>query len=66
MKPSEVRDLSVDDLKTKEKELAEQMFRLRLQQSVGQLDNPMRIRQTRRDIARLRTVLRQKQSQAKA
>ena len=66
MKPAEMRDLSVDDLKTKEKELAEQMFRLRLQQSVGQLDNPMRIRQTRRDIARLRTVLRQKQSQAKA
>ena len=66
MKPSEVRDMNLDDLKTKEKELAEQMFRLRLQQSIGQLDNPMRIRQTRRDIARVRTVLRQKQSPAKA
>jgi large subunit ribosomal protein L29 len=66
VKPQEVRDLSLDDLKTKEKELSEQMFRLRLQQSIGQLDNPMRIRQTRRDIARVRTVLRQKQSQAKA
>ncbi len=66
MKPSEVREMTLDDLKTKEKELAEQMFRLRLQASIGQLDNPMRIRQTRRDIARVRTVLRQKQSQAKA
>jgi large subunit ribosomal protein L29 len=66
LKPDQVREMSVEDLKTKEKELAEQMFRLRLQQSVGQLDNPMRIRQTRRDIARVRTVLRQKQSQAKA
>jgi large subunit ribosomal protein L29 len=66
LKPDQVREMSVEDLQTKEKELAEQMFRLRLQQSIGQLDNPMRIRQTRRDIARVRTVLRQKQSQAKA
>jgi large subunit ribosomal protein L29 len=66
VKPDAVREMSVDDLKAKEKELSEQMFRLRLQQSIGQLDNPMRIRQTRRDIARVRTVLRQKQSPAKA
>ena len=67
MKAEQVREMSVDDLKTKAKELSEQMFRLRLQQSVGQLDNPMRIRETRKDIARVRTALRQKQqSQAKA
>ena len=67
MKAEQVREMSVDDLKSKVKELSEQMFRLRLQQSVGQLDNPMRIRQTRKDIARVRTALRQKQqSQAKA
>ena len=67
MKAEQVREMSVDDLKSKVKELSEQMFRLRLQQSVGQLDNPMRIRETRKDIARVRTALRQKQqSQAKA
>ena len=67
MKAEQVREMSVDDLKSKAKELSEQMFRLRLQQSVGQLDNPMRIRETRKDIARVRTALRQKQqSQAKA
>jgi large subunit ribosomal protein L29 len=68
VKAEQVREMSVDDLKSKVKELSEQMFRLRLQQSVGQLDNPMRIRETRKDIARVRTALRQKQqsSQAKA
>jgi large subunit ribosomal protein L29 len=67
VKAEQVREMSVDDLKTKVKELSEQMFRLRLQQSVGQLENPMRIRETRKDIARVRTALRQKQqSQAKA
>jgi large subunit ribosomal protein L29 len=66
VKAEEVREMSVDDLKTKAKELSEQMFRLRLQQSIGQLDNPMRIRQTRKDIARVNTALRQKQSSAKA
>jgi large subunit ribosomal protein L29 len=61
MKPEKIRELSLDDLKGKEKELQEQLFRLRLQQSLGQLDNALKLRETRRDIARVKTVLREKQ-----
>ena len=61
MKPDKVREMSADELRTKERELQEQLFRLRFQKSLGQLDNGLKIRQTRRDIARVKTVLRQKQ-----
>jgi large subunit ribosomal protein L29 len=66
VKASAVRDMSLDDLKTKEHELQESLFRLRLQKSIGQLDNALKIRETRRDIARVKTELRQKQAQAQA
>ena len=46
---------------TKERELQEQLFRLRVQKSIGQLDNAIKLRETRRDIARVKTVLREKQ-----
>jgi large subunit ribosomal protein L29 len=61
MKPSQVREMGPDELKTKEKELNEQLFRLRVQQSIGQLDNAIKLREIRRDIARVKTVLREKQ-----
>ncbi len=61
MKPSQVRGMGPDDLKTKERELHEQLFRLRVQQSLGQLDNAIKLREIRRDIARIKTVLREKQ-----
>ena len=66
MKPDKVREMSPDELRTKERELQEQLFRLRFQKSLGQLDNAVKIRETRRDIARVKTVLRQKQQQAQA
>ena len=62
MKPQQIRELSVDDLRGKQRELAEQLFRLRLQKSIGQLDNALKIRAVRRDIARVQTILRQKQA----
>ena len=62
MKPDKVREMSDDELRTKEKELQEQLFRLRFQKSLGQLDNALKIRETRRDIARVKTVLRQKRA----
>ena len=58
--------MSADELRAKERELQEQLFRLRFQKSIGQLDNALKIRETRRDIARVKTVLRQKQGQAAA
>ena len=67
MKPDKVREMSDDELRSREKELQEQLFRLRFQKSLGQLDNALKIRETRRDIARVKTVLRQKkQAQAPA
>jgi large subunit ribosomal protein L29 len=64
MKAEVIREMSVEDVKTKEKELREQLFRLRLQQAVGQLDNALKLREARRDIARLKTVLREKEKRA--
>jgi len=58
--------MSADELRTRERELQEQLFRLRFQKSLGQLDNALKIRETRRDIARVKTVLRQKQAPAAA
>jgi len=58
MKPEQIREMSVDGLRGKVLELQEQLFRLRFQKSIGQLDNAMKIRDTRRDIARVKSVLR--------
>ena len=61
MKAAKVREMGLDELRTKERELKEQLFRLRVQKSIGQLDNAIKLRETRRDIARVKTVLKQKQ-----
>jgi len=57
MKIRELRDMSADELRAKEGELREQLFKLRFQKSLGQLDSPMKLRIVRRDIARIRTIL---------
>ena len=62
MKAEQLRELSADELIERERELREQLFRLRLQKSVGQLDNNLKLQQARRDIARVLTVLREKQA----
>jgi large subunit ribosomal protein L29 len=54
------KELSADDLRTKEKELDDQLFRLRIQKSMGQLEAPLKVRTVRRDLARVKTLLRQK------
>jgi large subunit ribosomal protein L29 len=56
MRAKEIRDLTSDEIQQKERELAEDIFRLRLRKSTGQLDNPMRIRTLRRDLARIKTI----------
>ena len=60
MKIKEIRDLSRDELKTRKRELKEEIFHLRLQQQGGQLEKPSQIRVLRREIARVETVLTQK------
>jgi large subunit ribosomal protein L29 len=59
-KIAEFKDLSVDDLRTREKELDDQLFRLRIQKSLGQLEAPLKVRTVRRDLARVKTLIRQK------
>jgi len=62
VKPEKIREMGADELLGKEKELQEHLFRLRLQKAIGQLDNALKIRATRRDIARVKTVLRETQA----
>ena len=61
-KIAELRDLSLDELRSKEKDLDDQLFRLRIQKSMGQLDQPLKVRGVRRDLARVKTLLREKKS----
>jgi len=56
MKYAELRDLTAEELRQKEAGLHEELFKLRLRQATAQVENPMRIRQLRRDIARVRTA----------
>jgi large subunit ribosomal protein L29 len=60
MKAAEIRELSVDELRTREHELDDQLFRLRIQKSMGQLEAPAKVRGVRRDLARIKTILREK------
>ncbi len=60
MKASELRDLTEEELRQKEEELADQLFALRLQKSIGQLEKPSRIRNARVELARVLTVMREK------
>ena len=60
MKAAELRDLGADELGVRERDLTDQLFRLRIQKSMGQLEAPAKMRTVRRDLARVKTVLRQK------
>lgn len=63
MKAKELEDLrekNPEELRRREGELREQLFRLRMQQAIGQLDDALKLRRTRRDIARVKTILKQK------
>jgi large subunit ribosomal protein L29 len=65
VKSEQIREMGVDELRHKDKELQEQLFRLRFQKSLGQLDNALKLRETRRDIARVKTILKEKQVKEK-
>jgi large subunit ribosomal protein L29 len=64
MKVSEIRELTVDDLRARVRELGDQVFRLRIQKAMGQLEAPAKVREVRRDLARMKTILREKDTQA--
>lgn len=65
MKASQLRDSTTEELQDKERELAEQLFALRLQKVTGQLEKPARVRQVRKDLARVLTILRERQNEGK-
>ncbi len=60
----ELHELNEDDLRNRERDLNDQIFRLRIQKAMGHLDVPLKLRQVRRDLARVKTVLRQKTAPA--
>jgi large subunit ribosomal protein L29 len=66
VKAATMRDQSLDELRGRIAELREEMFNLRFRNSMKQLDNPLRIRESRREMARLLTVLHEKERTAKA
>ena len=65
MKAAEIRKLSASELDAKLHELKDELFKLRFQQAINQLDNPMRISAVKKDIARVLTVLREAQLSGK-
>ena len=61
MKSTEIRELSPQEIEQKRDELQEEMFNLRFQHGIGQLENTVKLKQTKREIARVETILREKQ-----
>jgi len=60
IKASALREKSVDELHNKERELSEQLYKLRFQRATGRMESPARMRQVRREIARIKTLLNEK------
>ena len=65
MKTKEIRELTVEELNTKLKELKEELFNLRFRHAIGQLENPASLNTCKKDIAKVKTVLREKELAAK-
>ena len=66
MTATEIRELTLDDLRARVKDFDDQIFRLRIQKSMGQLEAPGKVRELRRALARIKTILREKELQAAA
>jgi len=66
MKASEIMELSKEEIEKKIKELKEELFNLRFQHAINQLDNPMRLKYVKKDIARSMTILRERELRAKS
>lgn len=62
MKTAEMREKSVEELKKREVEIAEQLFALRIQKVTGQLEKPSKVKEVKKELARVLTVLKEKQA----
>ncbi len=59
MKASEIKEMNIEEMQQKASDLKEELFNLRFQHEIGQLENPQRVKQTKRDIARIKTIIRE-------
>ena len=64
MKTKELRELTVDELNAKVKELSEELFNLRFRHAIGQLENPASLKTCKKDIAKIKTILRERELKA--
>ena len=62
MKVSEIRELTLEELRQREQDIAEELFNLKFQRATAQLENKMKVRQVRRDLARVKTIIQEKQT----
>ncbi len=60
MKPAEIRDMSLEEMKAKEHELTKELFNLRMRHATNQLENPLKLRTIRKDVARIKTLIAEK------
>jgi large subunit ribosomal protein L29 len=66
MKASEIKEMNLDEMQLKRGELEQELFNLRFQHEIGQLENPQRMKQIKKDIARLNTMIREVNAKNKA
>ena len=66
MKASEIRELSLDEMQRKVSDFKEELFNLRFQHEIGQLENPIKMKQTKRDIARIKTIIQESKRKEEA
>ncbi|MBI5234658.1 MAG: 50S ribosomal protein L29 [Deltaproteobacteria bacterium] len=64
MKATELREMALGEIKTKEAELKKELFNLRMRHATNQLENPLKLRIVRRDIAKIKTVIAEKERSA--
>ncbi len=63
MKMNEMRDMTLQELEAKERDMAEELFNMKLRHGLAQLDNPLNIRKARRDLARIKTLMTERQQE---
>ena len=66
MKPAEIREMTLDDIKFKLKDMAKALFNVRFQHAAGRLDNPMKMPQLKKSIARMKTIIKEKDMEKRA
>ncbi|MGD9150972.1 MAG: 50S ribosomal protein L29 [Desulfobacterales bacterium] len=66
MKANEIREMNLEEMQRKVNDLKEELFNLRFQHEIGQLENPNKMKQTKRDIAQVKTIIREVELKNKA